>query len=213
MISRIVIKEGKMNYPKTRAEAKETGATHYFTGAPCTRGHIALRKTKGVCVECMKEDWAVDNAKRSEKPKSEAAKAAGKRYYQKNREAIIARAAARPANEVRQYKDKHKQNNPEYYKALTSVRKRRHRAATPKWVGAEEKKAIRQLYLEAQRLTKLTGERYVVDHTYPLISEEVCGLHALRNLRIMTQAENLIKSNKMPDLEETWKHLDSPQTT
>jgi hypothetical protein len=32
-------------------------------------------------------------------------------------------------------------------------------------------------------------------------------------LRIMTQAENLIKSNKMPDLEETWKHLDSPQTT
>jgi hypothetical protein len=161
----------------------------------------------------MKEDWAVDNAKRSEKPKSEAAKAAGKRYYQKNREAIIARAAARPANEVRQYKDKHKQNNPEYYKALTSVRKRRHRAATPKWVGAEEKKAIRQLYLEAQRLTKLTGERYVVDHTYPLISEEVCGLHALRNLRIMTQAENLIKSNKMPDLEETWKHLDSLQTT
>jgi hypothetical protein len=213
MISRIVIKEGKMNYPKTRAEAKETGATHYFTGVPCTRGHIALRKTKGVCVECMKEDWAVDNAKRSEKPKSEAAKAAGKRYYQKNREAIIARAAARPANEVRQYKDKHKQNNPEYYKALTSTRKRRHRAATPKWVGAEEKKAIRQLYLEAQRLTKLTGERYVVDHIYPLISEEVCGLHTLRNLRIMTQAENLIKSNKMPDLEETWKHLDSPQTT
>ena len=202
-----------MNYPKTRAEAKETGATHYFTGVPCTRGHIALRKTKGVCVECMKEDWAIDNEKRKDKPKSEAAKAAGKRYYQKNREAIIARAAARPANEVRQYKDKHKHNNPEYYKALVSVRKRRHRAATPKWVGAEEKKAIRQLYLEAQRLTKLTGERYVVDHIYPLISEEVCGLHALRNLRIMTQAENLIKSNKMPDLEETWKHLDSPQTT
>jgi hypothetical protein len=161
----------------------------------------------------MKEDWAIDNEKRKDKPKSEAAKAAGKRYYQKNREAIIARAAARPANEVRQYKDKHKHNNPEYYKALVSVRKRRHRAATPKWVGAEEKKAIRQLYLEAQRLTKLTGERYVVDHIYPLISEEVCGLHALRNLRIMTQAENLIKSNKMPDLEETWKHLDSPQTT
>jgi hypothetical protein len=213
MISRIVIKEGKMNYPKTRAEAKETGATHYFTGAPCTRGHIALRKTKGVCVECMKEDWAVDNAKRSEKPKSEAAKAAGKRYYERNKESVKARASARPAEEKKQHKQNYKDANPELYKALTSVRKRRHRAATPKWVGAEEKKAIRQLYLEAQRLTKLTGERYVVDHIYPLISEEVCGLHALRNLRIMTQAENLIKSNKMPDLEETWKHLDSPQTT
>ena len=202
-----------MDYPKTRAEAKATGATHYFTGVPCTRGHIAIRKTKGSCVECMKEDWAIDNEKRKGRPKSEAAKAAGKRYYQKNRYVVIARAAARPASEVRQYKDKHKEKNPEYYKALTSVRKRRHRAATPKWVGAEEKKDIRQMYLEAQRLTKLTGERYVVDHVYPLISDEVCGLHTLRNLRIMTQAENLIKSNKMPDLEETWKYLDAQHTT
>lgn len=202
-----------MSYPTNRADAKAQGATHYFTGVPCSRGHIALRKTKGVCVECMREDWAVDNEKRKEKPKSEAAKAAGKRYYAKNRNAVIARAAARPANEVRQYKDKHKEKNPEYYKALTSVRKRRHRAATPKWVSADQKKAIRQLYLEAQRLTKLTGVRYVVDHIYPLISDEVCGLHTLNNLRIMTQDENLKKSNKMPDLNETWKRLDSPTNT
>jgi hypothetical protein len=159
----------------------------------------------------MKEDWAVDNAKRSEKPKSEAAKAAGKRYYERNKEVVKARASARPAEEKKQHKQNYKDANPELYKALVSVRKRRHRAATPKWVGAEEKKAIRQLYLEAQRLTKLTGERYVVDHIYPLISEEVCGLHALRNLRIMTQAENLIKSNKMPDLKEVWESLDTTQ--
>ena len=188
-----------MEYPKTRSEAKASGAQYYFTGLPCSRGHIALRKTKGVCVECMKEDWVVDNAKRAEKPKSEAAKAAARRYYQKNREAVIARAAGRSATEVRQYKDRHKANNPEYYKALTSTRKRRHRNATPKWVGAEEKKAIRQLYLEAQRLTKLTGERYVVDHVYPLISDQVCGLHTLKNLRVITQTENLKKSNKLLD--------------
>jgi len=212
-IPRIVIKEDKMNYPNTRAEAKATGATHYFTGIPCTRGHIALRKTKGSCIECMKEDWAIDNEKRKDKPKSEAARAAGKRYYERNKEAVKARASARPAEEKKHHKLTHKQNNPEYYKALTSVRKRRHRAATPKWVGADEKKAIRQLYLEAQRLTKLTGERYVVDHIYPLISEEVCGLHTLKNLRIMTQAENLVKSNKMPNLEEVWGSLDTLTTT
>jgi len=204
MISRIVIKEGKMNYPKTRAEAKETGATHYFTGVPCTRGHIALRKTKGVCVECMKEDWAIDNEKRKDKPKSEAAKAAGKRYYQKNREAVIARAAARPAVQKQAYRNVHKKNNPELYKALVSVRKRRHRAATPPWITKDQKLQIRQMYLEAQRLTKLTGERYVVDHIVPLINEAVCGLHVPWNLRIMTQEENLRKSNKL---------LDSPQTT
>jgi 5-methylcytosine-specific restriction endonuclease McrA len=199
MITRIVIKEDKMNYPKTRAEAKASGATHYFTGVPCTRGHIALRKTKGSCIECMKEDWAIDNEKRKGKPKSEAAKAAGKRYYQKNRESVIARAAARPPAQKQAYRNVHKKNNPELYKALVSVRKRRHREATPPWITKEQKLQMRQMYLEAQRLTKLTGERYVVDHIVPLINDAVCGLHVPWNLRIMTQEENLKKSNKLLD--------------
>jgi 5-methylcytosine-specific restriction endonuclease McrA len=188
-----------MEYPKTRKEAKETGNKYYFTGLPCTRGHIALRKTKGTCVECMKEDWVIDNEKRKEKPKSEAAKAAGKRYYEKNREVVIARAAARPHEEVREYKEKYKAANPELYKALTSVRKRRHRNATPPWVTKEQKLQIRQMYLQAQKLTKMTGERYVVDHIIPLLNDSVCGLHLPWNLRVMTQEENLKKSNKLLD--------------
>ena len=193
-----------MEYPTTRSEAKKTGNKYYFTGQPCVRGHIALRKTKGTCVECMKEDWAIDNEKRKEKPKSEAAKAAGRRYYEKNMEMVKARSFARPAEEKRHHKLNYKQANPELYKAFTSVRKRRHRAATPKWITKEEKLAMRQLYLEAQRLTKMTGERYVVDHIVPLINDSVCGLHVPWNLRVMTQEENLKKSNKL---------LDTPQIT
>ena len=187
------------NYPADRATAKATGAAYYFTGKPCVRGHTALRKTKGACVECMREDWTFDNAKRSEKPKSDAAKAAGRRYYEKNKEAVKARANARPKAEVYTYKQKYKKANPELYKALVSVRKRRHREATPKWVTKEEKLAIRKLYLKAMELTKLTGERYVVDHDYPLHGDTICGLHVLSNLRIMTQEENLKKSNKLLD--------------
>jgi len=188
-----------MEYPNNRSKAKKTGATHYFTGQPCNRGHIALRKTKGTCIECMKEDWKIDNEKRKEKPKSEAAKEAGRRYYEKNKEAVKARANARPKEEVNQYKIKHKANNPEYYKALTSVRKRRHRNATPAWITAEQKLAMREMYLQAQKLTKITGERYVVDHIIPLISPDVCGLHVPWNLRVITQEENLKKSNKLLD--------------
>jgi len=188
-----------MDYPTDRATAKATGAKYYYTGKPCTRGHISLRKTKGSCVECMKEDWALDNIKRSQKPKSEASKAAGRRYYEKNKDAVKARANARPKNEVTQYKRTHKERNPEYYKSLVSVRKRRHRAATPKWITPEQKLAMRQLYLQAMELTKLTGERYVVDHIVPLISDEVCGLHVPWNLRVITQEENLKKSNKLLD--------------
>jgi len=185
--------------PKTRSEAKASGAAHYFTGEPCARGHIAPRKTKGACINCMKEDWALDNEKRKNKPKSEAAKAAGRRYYEKNKDAVKARANARPAEERRGHRNKHKAEHPELYKALTSVRKRRHREATPKWITPEQKRDMRKTYLAAIQTTKITGERYVVDHIYPLISSEVCGLHVPWNLRVMTQTENLKKSNFLPD--------------
>jgi hypothetical protein len=186
-----------MEYPNNRADAKSQGVKFYFTGQPCKRGHIALRKTKGCCVECVKEDWQIDNEKRKGKPKSEAAKAAGKRYYEKNKEQVIARAYARPIEEKRRHRSEHKKNNPDLYKELCSLRKRRHRQATPLWVGAKEKLAIRALYSEAMRLTKLTGEQYVVDHIIPLHGETVCGLHTIKNLRVMTQEENLKKSNKL----------------
>ena len=184
-------------YPNTRKEAKKLGIKYYFTGQPCIRGHVALRKTKGSCLECMKQDWVIDNKKRSEKPKSEASKAAGKRYYEKNKEAVKARANARPPEEKQNNRNKHKEKNPDLYKALVSVRKRRHRQATLKWITAEQKLAMRQLYLQAIKLTKLTGERYVVDHIVPLISDVVCGLHVPWNLRVITQEENLRKSNKL----------------
>lgn len=188
-----------MDYPNNRKEAQKIGSKYYYTGLPCIRGHIALRKTKGSCVECMKEDWDRDNARRSQKPKSEASKAAGKRYYEKNKEIVKARANARSKDEVTQYKRKYKSANPELYKALVSVRKRRHRNATPKWITNGHKLAMRQLYLQAIKLTKMTGERYVVDHIVPLISDEVCGLHVPWNLRVITQEENLKKSNKLLD--------------
>ena len=101
-----------MEYPNNRTEAKLTGAKFYFTGQPCSRGHIALRKTKGSCVECMKEDWKIDNERRKDKPKSEAAKAAGQRYYERNKEIVKARAAARPTEEKQQHRNTHKEKNP-----------------------------------------------------------------------------------------------------
>ena len=188
-----------MDYPKTRKEAKETGATHYFTGEPCTRGHVALRKIKGSCVECVKEDWAIDNERRKGKPKTEAAKAAGRRYYEKNREIVIARAAARPPEEKRRNRAEYKDRNVDIVRADTSVRKRRHREATPTWLTKDERLKMRELYVQARKLTSITGERYVVDHIIPLRGEEVCGLHVPWNLKVITQEENLRKSNKIID--------------
>jgi 5-methylcytosine-specific restriction endonuclease McrA len=147
----------------------------------------------------MKEDWVVDNEKRKLKPKSTASKAAGKRYYEKNREAVIARAAHRPVEEKRAHQADYKKRHVDKMRADTSVRKRRHRAATPKWVTTAEKDTMKTLYIQARKLTELTGERYVVDHIVPLRGETVCGLHVPWNLRVITQTENLKKSNLLPD--------------
>lgn len=188
-------------YPKNRKEAKEQGAKYYYTGEPCKHGHIALRKTKGACVECLKIEWEKGNQTRAEYFKayneSDAGKKAKKEYYERNKEAVIARANARPLEERRNHREKYKKQNPELYKAFTSVRKRRHKNATPPWITAEQKLAMRKLYMQAMELTKLTGERYVVDHIVPLINSDVCGLHVPWNLRVITQEENLKKSNKL----------------
>jgi hypothetical protein len=191
------------NLPKTRADAKAQGATHYFTGEPCKHGHVAPRKTKGACVECLKNEWAQALETRAdyfrEYNKSDAGQKAKKGYYERNKETVIASAQARPDEAKNQYKKKYKGANPDLYKELVSVRRRRFRDATPKWLSPEQRMEIRLKYRLAIELSRATGVRHAVDHEVPLQGDEVCGLHVPWNLRVITQDENLKKSNKLVD--------------
>ena len=191
------------NLPKTRAEAKATGAKYYFTGDPCKHGHIAPRKTKGSCVECLRVEWAQALETRAdyyaEYNKSEAGRKAKKDYYARNKDAVIARAFARPLEEKTLAKKRHKEENPDYYRSLVSQRRRRFRDATPKWLSPEQKMEIRLKYRLAIELSRATGVRHAVDHVIPLQGEEVCGLHVPWNMEVITQDENLKKSNKLVD--------------
>jgi len=195
------------NLPKTRAEAKATGATHYFTGEPCKHGHIAPRKTKGACVECLKVEWGKGNQTRAEYfrqyNQSEAGQKAKREYYERNKGAVVARAQARPDIDKRRYKKNHKVANPDMYKELVSLRRRRFRQATPKWLTAEQRMEIRLKYRLAIELSRATGIRHAVDHIVPLQGEEVCGLHVPWNLQVIPQEENLKKYNKLVDAPQT----------
>jgi 5-methylcytosine-specific restriction endonuclease McrA len=190
------------NLPKTRAEAKASGAKYYFTGEPCKHGHVAPRKTKGACLECLKLEWEQGNVKRAEYfanyNRSEAGKNAKKQYYAKNRDMVIARAQARPDQDKRQYQQRYQKANPELYKVNTSFRRRRFREATPKWLSPEQKLEIKLQYRLAIELSRRTKIRYVVDHVVPLQGETVCGLHVPWNLEVITQEQNLKKSNLLP---------------
>jgi len=191
------------NLPKTRQEAMATGAKYYFTGEPCKHGHIAPRKTKGSCVECLKVEWEKANETRAEYfreyNKSDAGQKAKRKYYEANKDAVIAKARTRNKNKVNEYKAAYKERNPELYKEFVNMRRRRFRQATPKWLTEKDRMEIRLKYRLALEMTKATGVKYAVDHEIPLFGENVCGLHVPWNLRVMTQEENLRKSNKLID--------------
>jgi 5-methylcytosine-specific restriction endonuclease McrA len=190
-------------YPTTRAEAKATGAKYYFTGIPCKHGHVALRQTKGTCVECVKLEWQRSNEKRARYftayNQRESVKDAKHEWYHRNKDAVIARAATTPLEKKREYQLAWKTKNIVWVRADTKARRRKHREATPPWLTRAQKSDIRQLYQIAITMTKTTGEQYVVDHIVPLRSPVVCGLHVPWNLRVITQEENLQKSNKLID--------------
>ena len=193
--------------PKTRAEAKQTGSKYYFTGQPCTHGHIAPRKTKGACTECLKVEWAQALKTRAayfaQYNASEAGKEAKREYYGRNKDAVKARAQARPIEEKTRHKKAHKAENPEYYKSLVNARRRRYREATPKWLTPEQKLEIRLKYRLAIELSRRLGVLHAVDHIIPLQGENVCGLHVPWNMEVITQEENLKKSNKLIDPTQT----------
>lgn len=192
-----------INLPKTRAEAKASGASHYFTGEPCKHGHIAPRKTKGACIECLRVEWRAAADTRAEYfrtyNRNEEVKDRKHAWYQENREQVIRAALTRPAAQLREYRNNWKENNKVQVLADNKVRRRKHRDATPPWLSRKQKSEIRQLYQIAITMTQTTGEQYVVDHIVPLRGEEVCGLHVPWNLRVITQDENLKKSNKLVD--------------
>ncbi len=196
------------NLPKTRQEAKATGAKYYFTGEPCKHGHVAPRKTKGACVECIKIEWRQAAEKRAdyfrEYNKREDVKDRKNEWYEANREQVIQAAATRPLEVKRVYQKAWKERNTVWVRADTKARRRKHRLATPKWLTQAQKGQIRELYKIAITMTKTTGEQYVVDHIVPLRSEFVCGLHVPWNLRVIPRQENLLKSNKL---------IDTPPTT
>lgn len=67
------------------------------------------------------------------------------------------------------------------------------RLATPAWA---DRKRIRAIYDDRDRIELETGIPHDVDHIVPLVNQFVCGLHWEANLRIVPAFENRSKSNK-----------------
>lgn len=72
--------------------------------------------------------------------------------------------------------------------------------ATPVWLTKEHWAEMDAIYANARKLTRKTGVRHEVDHIVPLNGKLVSGLHVPWNLQVLTQSENVAKSNRYADL-------------
>lgn len=78
------------------------------------------------------------------------------------------------------------------WSAYIVERRKKRDKSMPPWA---DKKAIKAMYVEARRLTAETGIKHEVDHIIPSNHPLVCGLHVECNLQVITEFENITKSN------------------
>ena len=105
---------------------------------------------------------------------------ASAKYRKKNKEQTLKRIA------------RWRKNNPHKVAEYTDRRCTYLKEAKPSWANDD---AIKEIYLERDRLNALGEDVYHVDHIIPLLGENVCGLHCEDNLQVLTAEGNLKKRN------------------
>lgn len=205
-----------------RKTAKASGLKWYFTGKPCSRGHVSERLVSNCCCKLCalgrfkkfyqdnKErmlnrtrDWrsskgAALNEKRRENRAINCLsfREKSRALYAKDPERAKQQASSfrkRNPEKVREMQRSWKSRNRAKATALQTLRDAAKSKATPAWASKE---AIEKIYAEAARITRETGIEHQVDHIIPIRGRDVVGLHVEYNLQVITAIENKRKGNR-----------------
>jgi hypothetical protein len=138
-----------------------------------------------------------------------------RQYVAVNKEKVATRSKAwREANKEhiarknKEYRAANSERLNEYNRAYYAENKPRflqynrlneaNREAAPPWLTREQWKEMDEVYKAAEKMTAITGIQHCVDHIWPLIGKNSCGLHVPWNLRVISHAENSKKRNGNP---------------
>lgn len=194
-----------------KREAVAQGLTRYFTGAPCTHGHISERSvSNGTCLAChnmrkkqhyvenkshfseYRKQWRLDNI--------DHVKQRNSNYYIENRDAIRLRqkeyAQVHRDVAIKRAKDWAKQN-PDAVRAKVSKRRARLSKLVPSWYDEFDELVWRESSRLVKLRNRLTGIKWHADHIIPLHCQEASGFHVGQNCQVIPAKLNILKSNKL----------------
>jgi hypothetical protein len=171
----------------SRKLAKARGLKFYFTGKPCSKGHVAERYVSGgPCVEC---------ARSSVKDAQVAAK-----WRNENKSSIAERMCTWRAENKDRLSDQKKvyyRENKEIFYANNAKRRARKLNATALWDLELTALVELEAFDIACQRHKVTGFGWDVDHMLPLRGKDISGLHVWNNLQVIPSTLNSYKKNRM----------------
>lgn len=155
----------------SRKQAKALGMTHFFTGKPCKRGGVFMRRVSNhdcLCEACI-----------------EGERARCRRYGEAHRDSC--------ARRVREWSKRNPSAKSGFISRRRSAKRARVLIADCELTSLIEREARS---LAAERSAQ-TGIDWHIDHLMPMQGDVVSGLHHWSNLQVIPAALNLSKGNRM----------------
>lgn len=209
----------------SREEAKAYGLPRYFTGIPCSRGHVSERQVSNhTCKECQKistsnqpkERIKASKAKGYQKNKMAERERSLKAYHaKKNDPAFVERVKAYQNTEafresVRKSQQKRKKENPHQFAARGILHAVLIRTGHPKYasrtsacLGYDSAKLKERIAFNFKPgMSWENHGEWHIDHTKPIAEFVRQGItdpkviNCLSNLRPMWASENISKGGK-----------------
>ena len=195
----------------TRCDAKALLSTRYFTGNPCTHGHISERLTSnGTCTECLSigkkkhyiknKDHFSDYARQWRLKNIEHVTERNQTYYIKNKESrrALQKDYARINSAVAVKRAAlWSKGNPDAVRAKNSKRRAKMSQRTVSWYGEFDEFVWREAASLSRLRTSTTGIQWHVDHIVPLHCKSASGLHTGHNCQVIPARLNILKSNSL----------------
>lgn len=194
-------------FPPTQASARLLGAKHYYTGDPCSRGHVAPRfASNAACMDCHNEKLSEyhKNKRATDEQWRERKNAQGREIYHKDPSKSAAHNRAwRSANPDRkraygrEYMRMRRADDPNMSATAARNRRARIRGNGGRHTAKDiEAILVRQKYKCAECLTSVKSSKCRhVDHIMPIA---LGGSNWPSNLQVLCPKCNMSKNARHP---------------